>query len=81
MGPVSKLNYHYQLNCTNPNMVDRTMNSWSEIKRLRLISLVHSHRGHVKSEISMKDKRTTILYIFTGNYPDMWDPIFSVIQN
>ena len=52
-------------------MVDRTMNRWSEIKRLRLLSLIHSHRGHVKSEISMKDKWTTILHIFTVNYPDM----------
>ena len=35
------------------------------------MSLVHSNRGYVKSEISIKNKGTSIMNIFTGNYADM----------
>ena len=56
------------------------MNNWSDIKQLRFMSLVHSNRGHVKSEISMKDKWTSIMNIFTGNYADMLFKSYTGLQ-
>ena len=52
--------------------VDRTTNNnWTDQKRYRLVSLIHFHSGHIKTETALKDKCGTILQLFTANYSDM----------
>ena len=62
-------------------MVDRTTNNnRTDQKRYRLVSLVHCHRGHIKTDVSMKDKWSTILQLFTAIYSDMSFKSYTGIQ-
>ena len=44
------------------------------------MSLVHCRHGHIKTDVSMKDKWSTILQLFIANYSDMSFKSYTGIQ-
>ena len=55
--PLTGLLILYKKKSITIKMVDRTTDdNWTDQKRYLSVSLVHCQRGHIKTQVAMKDK-------------------------